>query len=86
MYSPHIPAHLGGAVKEFYLVLIGDNKEELLQIGRWVPSHAHRYCALLHTLGAQNEKLVRGAVFQVILHLSNKQCAKRLALKQEEKK
>lgn len=80
------PAHLGDAVKEFYLVLIGDNKEELLQIGGWVPSHAHRYCALLHTLGAQNEKFVWGVIFQVILHLSIEQMCKTSGFKTRWKK
>lgn len=90
MYSPwglfHWPAHLGGAVEEFYLVLIRGNKEELLRGGRRVPSHAHRHCTLLHTFRAQNEKFVRGAVFQIILHLLKEKSAKHLALKKERKR
>lgn len=72
----HGPAHLGGAAEELYLVLIRGDEEELLRGAGRVPSHTRRHCALLHTLSAQNEKLVHVAVFQVVLHLLQDKCEK----------
>lgn len=66
------PAHHGGAVVKLHLVLVRGCKKEIFSSERGIPHHARGHGSLLDAHRAQDEKVIHGTVFQVILYLEVK--------------